>query len=178
MDRTTNATRLVSAGFPRSGNAFLRQLLEQSFPEVDVVEFTHNTNTLNIVDCIVPIRNPYQAVPSWNAFSGEQSLESTAKWYMRFNTKVLDNMASLNVIDFCDLTSNPLEVISSLSVRYSLSPSKVDLTSIDKNSKFKSYKDYDSPLMESCYSLYKEVVKKAGLFQQKRLTKEPLCQDI
>lgn len=160
MDRTTNTTKLVSAGFPRSGNTFLNQILKKSFPKINVVEFTHNVNTLNFFNCIVPIRNPYQAVPSWGAFSGEQNLESTAKWYMRFNTKVLEKINDLLVIDFIELSSSPSTVVKKIANSFNISNTEISYLEIDKNANFKNYKEYDSILMKECYQLYKEIIDK------------------
>lgn len=139
---------------------FLGQLLEQSFPDVDVVEFTHNTNTLDIPGCIVPLRNPYKSVPSWCTFSGELDLEATARWYMRFNTKVLNNIDNLFIVDFVELSTTPLSVVDKISNQFNLSPTQVDYLSIDKNTSQRSYQDYDSPLMKDCYDLYKEILNK------------------
>jgi len=159
MGRATNSTRIVSAGFPRSGNKFLNDLLSQGFPgKVD--DFTHNVHTLEIPNCIVPIRNPYQSVPSWSAFSGEQDLEATAKWYMRFNTKVLGNVEKLIVIDFIELSTNPLSIIDKVSSNLGLIPKKINTDVLNKNSKFREYKEYNSPLMKDCYELYKEILNK------------------
>lgn len=160
LDRATNITKLVSAGFPRSGNTFLNQILKKSFPKVNVVEFTHNVNTLDFFNCIVPIRNPYHAVPSWGAFSGEQNLESTAKWYIRFNTKVLEKINDLLVIDFIQLSNNPSIVVKKISNNFNISYTEIDYLKIDKNAKFKNYKDYDSILMKECYQLYKGIIDK------------------
>jgi hypothetical protein len=160
LDRTTKSNRIVSAGFPRSGNTFLWQLLQQSFPKVNVIEFTHNVNTLDIKDCIVPLRNPYQAVPSWGAFSGEQNLEAIAKWYLRFNSKVFLELDNLLVIDFNQLSDNPELVIEKISNYFCISPIKIDVSIIDKNKKFKEYELYDSPTMQDCYNIYKEILEK------------------
>lgn len=160
MDRTSKTVRLISSGFPRSGNTFLNQLLEQSFPDVDVVEFTHNTNTLNIAGCIVPLRDPYKSVPSWCTFSGEQDLEATARWYMRFNTKVLNNINNLFVVDFVELSTNPLSVVNKISNQFNLFPVKVNYLNIDKNTSQRNYQDYDSPLMKDCYKLYEGILNK------------------
>lgn len=158
MDRTSQTIRLVSSGFPRSGNTFLGQLLEQSFPDVDVVEFTHNTNTLDIAGCIVPLRNPYKSVPSWCTFSGEQDLEATARWYMRFNTKVLNNINNLFVVDFVELSTNPLTVVNKISNQFNLFYTQIDYSNIDKNTSQRKYQNYDSLLMKDCYDLYKEIL--------------------
>jgi hypothetical protein len=160
MGGATSSTRIISAGFPRSGNMFLWQLLKQSFPNANVIEFTHNVNTLDIDGCIVPIRNPYQAVPSWCAFSGEQDLEATAKWYMRFNTKVLENINNLSVIDFIELSTNPSAIIKKISNQFNLFPIEIDYLNIDKNVKFKNYQSYNSPLMKDCFDLYEGILNK------------------
>ena len=160
MGGATKPTRIISSGFPRSGNTFLGQLLEQSFPDVDVVEFTHNTNTLDIAGCIVPLRNPYLSVPSWCTFAGEPDLEGAARWYMRFNTKVLNNIDNLFVVDFVELSTTPLSVIDRISNQFNISPIQVDYLSIDKNTSQRSYQNYDSPLMKNCYNLYKEILNK------------------
>jgi hypothetical protein len=158
VGRITKSTRIVSAGFPRSGNAFLKQLLEQSFPNDDIIGFTHSVSTLDTDSCVVPVRNPYQSVPSWCAFSGEQDLEATARWYMRFNTKVLDNIDNLLVVNFVELSTTPLSVIDRISNQFNLSPIQVDYLNINKNAKFKNYQDYDSTLMKDCYDLYKGIL--------------------
>lgn len=160
MDRTNKTIKLITSGFPRSGNTFLGQLLEQSFPNVDVAEFTHNTNTLDIAGCIVPLRDPYLSVPSWCIFSGEQDLESTARWYMRFNTKVLNNIDNLFIVDFVELSTTPLSVIDKISNQFNISPIQVDYLSIDKNTGQRIYQNYNSPLMKDCYELYEGILSK------------------
>ena len=157
MGRATNSTRIISAGFPRSGNKFLNDLLSQGFPgRVD--DFTHSVHTLEIPNCVVPIRNPYQSVPSWSAFSGEQDLEATACWYMRFNSKVLDNINNLIVIDFVKLSTNPLFIVDKVSNHLDLIPKEIETSVLNKNSKFREYKEYNSPLMEDCFNLYTKIV--------------------
>lgn len=158
MDRTTSITRIITAGFPRSGNSFLGQLLQQSFPIVDAPVFSHNVNTLNTAGCIVPIRNPYQSVPSWSAFSREQDLEATARWYMRFNSKVLDNINNLITIDFVKLSTTPLLIVDKVSKHLGLIPKEIDTSVLNKNSKFREYKEYNSPLMKDCFNLYTKIV--------------------
>ena len=159
MGRATNSTRIVSAGFPRSGNKFLNDLLSQGFPgKVD--DFTHSVHTLEILNCVVPIRNPYQSVPSWSAFSGEQDLEATAKWYMRFNIKVLDNIENLIAIDFIELSTNPLSIVNKVSSHLELIAKEINTSALNKNSKFREYEEYNSPLMKDCYELYKEILNK------------------
>jgi hypothetical protein len=140
-----------------SGNKFLNNLLSQAFPG-KVNDFTHSVQTLGTPNCVVPIRNPYQSVPSWSVFSGEQDLEAIAHWYMRFNSKVLDNINNLIVIDFVELSTNPLLVIDKVSNYLSLIPEKIDISVLNKNSKFKEYKEYNSPLMEDCFNLYTKIV--------------------
>lgn len=158
MDRiTTSDTRIISAGFPRSGNKFLNDLLNQAFLG-KVNDFTHSIQTLGTPNCVVPIRNPYQSIPSWSAFSGEQDLEATARWYMRFNSKVLDNISNLIVIDFVELSTNPLLVIDKVSKHLGLIPEEINISVLNKNSKFKEYKEYNSPLMEDCFNLYTKIV--------------------
>ena len=159
MDRTTTSTtRIVSAGFPRSGNKFLNNLLSQAFPD-KVNDFTHSIHTLEVSNCVVPIRNPYQSVPSWSAFSGEQDLEATARWYLRFNSKVLDNINNLIVIDFVELSTNPLSTVEKVSNHLDLIPKEIDTSVLNKNSKFRKYKEYNSPLMKNCYDLYTKIVR-------------------
>ena len=158
MDRiTTSNTRVISAGFPRSGNKFLNDLLSQAFPD-KVNDFTHNVQTLEIPNCIVTIRNPYQSVPSWSAFSGEQDLEAIARWYMRFNGKVLDNINNLITIDFVELSTTPLLIVDKVSKHLGLIPKEIDTSVLNKNSKFKEYKEYNSSLMEDCFNLYTKIV--------------------
>ena len=159
MGRATNSTRIISAGFPRSGNKFLNDLLSQGFPgRVD--DFTHSVHTLEIPNCVVPIRSPYQSVPSWSAFSGDQDLEAIAKWYMRFNTKILDRIDNLIVIDFIELSTNPLSIVEKVSNYLGLISKEIDTSVLNKNSKFKEYKEYNSPLIKDCYELYKEILNK------------------
>jgi len=158
VDRTTlSNTRIISAGFPRSGNKFLNNLLSQTFPG-KVNDFTHSVQTLETLNCVVPIRNPYQSVPSWSAFSGEQNLEAIARWYMRFNSKVLDNINNLIVIDFVELSTNPLSIVDKVSNHLDLIPKEIDTSVLNKNSKFREYKEYNSPLMEDCFNLYTKIV--------------------
>ena len=79
---------------------------------------------------------------------------------MRFNTKVLNNINNLFVVDFVELSTNPLSVVNKISNQFNLFPVKVNYLNIDKNTSQRNYQDYDSPLMKDCYKLYEGILNK------------------
>lgn len=148
---------LVSTGFPRSGNHFLNHLLRTSFPGKIKNEVTHNIKTLEIPGCIVPVRNPYESIPSWSKFCNEPDIDGISRWYLRFNKKILDNIDSLFVVDFNQLTENPLAIVNKVSDRFNLTAYEVDVNKLHKNSNIKKYNTYDSKLIKECYDVYNQI---------------------
>ena len=151
---------LVSTGFPRSGNHFLNNLLRMSFPGKIKNEVTHNIETLETPGCIVPVRNPYQSIPSWSKFCNEPDIDGISRWYLRFNKKILDNINNLFVIDFNQLVENPLEIVDKVSNKYNLTSWEVDANKLYKNPSAKKYDTYDSSLIKECYNVYNQIMDK------------------
>ena len=149
---------IISTGFPRSGNHFLNNLLRMSFPGKIKNEVTHKIETLEIPNCIVPVRTPYESVPSWSTFCNEKDLEGIARWYLRFNKKILKNIDNLIVIDFVKLINEPISIVNDISHSLDLIPQKISLNGLNKNSNIKMYEKYESPLMLECEHVYKNII--------------------
>ena len=97
--------RLTTSGFPRSGNVFLNFALKELYFNEDVSEQSHMVLTLKEnPHSFVPIRNPEDAIASWNLAQKDlplgSNLDDDIKFYIRFHTYVLENIHTLNIMDF------------------------------------------------------------------------------
>ena len=97
--------RLTTSGFPRSGNVFLNFALKELYFNEDVYEQSHMVLTLKEnPNSFVPIRKPEDAIASWNLAQKDlplgSNLDNDIKFYIRFHTYVLENINTLNVMDF------------------------------------------------------------------------------
>jgi hypothetical protein len=151
--------KLSIAGFPRSGNNYLHKLLIKSFPYTEIKEYIGNASALDLKDCIVPVRNPYSSVPSWGIFSDEKNLDAIALWNLRFLSKVLKNIDNLYVVNFLTLTKDTNFVLEEIAKYFIIEKTEIDITRIDINANLFSYKPYNSPVMEDCFIVYKEILK-------------------
>jgi hypothetical protein len=154
---------LTLNGFPRSGNNFLNHMLRDAFPGKIEKKITHDILKLEIKDCIVPIRSPYESIPSLSKFTGDIDFEGIARWYLAFNSKVLDNYDNLFVVDFKDLIKSPLNIVDRVSKKFKIIPNEVDLNSLNKNENKLEYKAYNSSLVEDCNVVYKKIIDKIYL---------------
>ena len=97
--------RLITSGFPRSGNVFLNFALKELYFKEDVYEQSHMVLTLKEnPNSFVPIRNPEDAIASWNLAQKDlplgSNLDDDIRFYIRFHTYVLENIHTLNIMDF------------------------------------------------------------------------------
>jgi len=153
--------RIVLEGFPRSGNAFLSQLIKLAFPKNEIIMFQHKMENLDKKNCIVPIRNPYESIPSWVEFSpNKPDFESVAKWYIRFYNKVLENIDNLVIVDFVELTTDTSKTLNKISDVYKINAEPVDISKLNKNENLKLYSSKQiTKYTKEAYQIYKEVLK-------------------
>jgi hypothetical protein len=147
---------IFQSGFPRSGNSYLNNLLTVAFPG-NVTLFNHNEDRLDLVNTVVPIRNPYECIPSLSVFSEGQDLKKIEQRYLTFHKKVLKNIDNLIIVDFQELIEKPLDIVKKISNEFKLSPKKVNLEKLNKNSSTKKYFKHNNDIMEECFILYKEI---------------------
>jgi hypothetical protein len=107
---------LITSGFPRSGNTFLNFALWQMYYPTE--EFNKNFHTVKAIKqnnkVLVPIRNPFGSIASWNNFLGDQEeLSESCKYYIRFYTEAKALGNKVIFVDF-DKMITDLDYIKSL----------------------------------------------------------------
>ena len=105
-DQSFNKNRLITSGFPRSGNVFLNYSFKcLYYPDKEVSPQTHVTNTFKEnTHVITPIRNPLDCISSWNLyqenFNYPRDLNKDITYYLRFYSYVLNNLTNILLLDF------------------------------------------------------------------------------
>lgn len=96
--------RIPTIAFPRSGNTFLNYALRlMYYPEDKLIMFYHTEKSVDKFDkFLVPLRNPLDAIASWSIYSDlyKGSTEDHINFYIRLNTKILNNKHKSVVLDF------------------------------------------------------------------------------
>jgi hypothetical protein len=119
VDRNT----IVVEGYPRSGNTFLVELVQQHYnPEFRVLSHTHspfvaNRAAGNHCPCLLLIRNPVDAIASYHVYSGVsiKNLIDHYRWYYEtLNWKTGDFL----IVDFKKLVADPTQVLRNIFLRY------------------------------------------------------------
>jgi len=111
-DQSFNKNRLITSGFPRSGNVFLNYALKETYyPDLEVLAQTHVTNTFKEYSYVItPIRNPLDCIASWNQyqenFSYPRDLNADIAYYLRFYSYVIKNPNNIRLLDFDIFTVN------------------------------------------------------------------------
>ena len=153
---------LTVNGFPRSGTQFTFNLLTAAFPEDSIFYDVHTIRALKTSNCITPVRTPYKSIPSHSLFFGETDIEGLQKYYIRFYTKILENIDNVTIIDFEKFTINPLNLIKKTANKFDLMPVEINLEKINKNANKTAYDEInESDLMIECMNLFLQVKEKS-----------------
>lgn len=167
--------RLTLESFPKSGNAWSAKCLSLSFPNDEVLWGEHKISNLkeknNVASCI---RNPKDCIPSYMIFFNKTNLESVIDWYCRFYQGIISNKNKIFIYSFEQITTNPMMVMNSYSIRFNLdSPVFVNTDTIKMETK-KTHSNHlpsqyskkrilannevlKSPSFQNAYALYEEV---------------------
>lgn len=99
--------KLQVCGFPRSGNVFLSYLLrEVYYPQLSTSMPYHLEDTFDKFDkLIVPLRNPLDAIASFNNFLLPHNIEDDISFYININTKALNSVNTI-FVNFDQFTSD------------------------------------------------------------------------
>jgi hypothetical protein len=152
---------IIVEGFPRSGTTFLYDLIRLGFPSCEVIYSEHTASKLDLDNVIVVIRDPYKSIFSWKNYIGkDENVSDIAKWYVRYHTKVLDNIDGLTVIDFNEMITDPVRVLENVSNRINIDYQLVDIDSIRKNETAFDYTSFVTKDTKEAYQIYKQIIKK------------------
>jgi hypothetical protein len=168
--------KLITSGFPRSGNMFLNYALsEMYFPDEEPQNPEHFVYKLEQNDnVIIPLRSPADCIYSWHNFKiqKEISLDPDFIFYKRFNSYVLDNLNRHIVLDFNIFTKD----LSYISNKIGIDPINICTVDDVKNRMIKDNNqwnlprdDYnfnkatkqevlDNPLFEECMGIYNSIL--------------------
>lgn len=130
--------RVLADGFPRSGNAYLYKLLLTSFPNDDVVEFTHSVKKIK-PETIILIRNPNDSITSFMNTFNEPNKTKAEQWWLRFYTTALEKTDLNNWIFFNLLISAPSKVVNKISQRLGLKSTNCDTSVLSHNASITNY---------------------------------------
>lgn len=128
--------QIIVSGFPRSGNTFLRNLIKNSYTNFIVPIHIHNfayvEQNYDKNYFIVPIRNPKDAIGSWdyyrdfyvekNSHINNFDKKSGFFYYNNFYERVLKLSDKVLILDFDKFTSDVEYVYSSIYKFYSEAP--------------------------------------------------------
>lgn len=100
--------KLITSGFPRSGNYFLKYSLSALYePKYQISGVQHTTKSFiknNLT--LVPFRNPLDSIASWQIFESKGSLSDDVNFYIRFHSAVLENLDKIILLDFNSFTKD------------------------------------------------------------------------
>jgi hypothetical protein len=151
--------RVLADGFPRSGNAYLYKLLLASFPNDDVIEFTHSAKKITSQTMIL-IRNPNDSIASFMNTFNEPNKNKAQQWWLRFYNAALEKTEPKNWIFFNSLIKSPTKVVEQIANFYGLVISTCDTSLLTHNS---SITDYSKSLyFPEAESLFVKIEKEIG----------------
>lgn len=115
--------KLQVCGFPRSGNVFLSYLLrEVYYPRVNTSMPYHSEDAFDkFNNLIVPVRNPIDAIASFNNFILPHNIQDDINLYISINTKALNSLDSI-FLNFNQFTSDVEYVKGIIKNNFNLDP--------------------------------------------------------
>jgi len=147
--------RIYIDGFPRSGNVFTQQVLENAFPQAFVTPFTHSVPVLT-KEHFVLIRNPNVSISSFMNFFQEFDKDACERWWLRFHNAVLDKTSPERWIFFEDLTNKTEQTVECIGNIVGIEPIKINYSSLSKNSTRESYPLYSFNKAQELYTKLKQ----------------------
>jgi len=142
--------RICVDGFPRSGNTFLQEVLNHSFPQALVEPFTHSAKVLT-QDHFVVIRDPGVSISSFMSVFREPDADASERWWLRFHNVVLKKTEPKRWIFFDELIKNPEQVINRIGMIVETDPLPLNYTHISKNA---APEPYPLHLFDKAQELY------------------------
>jgi hypothetical protein len=117
----------ILSGYPRSGNTFLKNALEELYPEYNTKSSIHSVSYLKNMaknnKVLVPFRNPEDCIPSWTYYRTYDLVEFNIKkentyiddinFFIRFYKESLQNAKNLIFLDF-DKFSTDLNYLTNI----------------------------------------------------------------
>jgi hypothetical protein len=115
--------KLQVCGFPRSGNVFLSYLLrEVYYPQLSTSMPYHFEDTFDKFNrLIVPVRNPLEAIASFNNFLLPHSIQDDINLYININTKALNSVNTI-FVNFDQFTSDVAYVKNIIKNNFNIEP--------------------------------------------------------
>lgn len=108
--------------FPRSGNHFLYEALNNLLPNCKIDWLEHRIEPLDkMKNVLVTIRNPFECIPSWIVYtsnSHQNREERMLEWYCAYYEKC--SKTDLIIVPFNQLIGTPVHAISEVCKKYSL----------------------------------------------------------
>ena len=131
----SKSSDLVVEGFPRSSNTFLTVALKELLgEEFSIANHYHSSAQFSLgyklkKPMVLVIREPLNCLVSNLLYYPNRSREEIIDDYILFHQNLRKYLPNIYVVDFKDVTSKPLDVITGISEEFGL---KIDTASIDK----------------------------------------------
>lgn len=128
---------IVIAGFPRSANTYLTLVMKTRLDaigaKVNIISHDHTVDIIkyskeNRIPCIVPVRNPHEAILSTYIYHNEaRSIAYLMKWYADFYRYVEQHFDHFVVVRYEDAIDNTNDVVRNISKRIGIQMPAVDI---------------------------------------------------
>lgn len=135
------------AGFPRSANTFLAIFLHRrkvlSKGKLKIHSHDHSIEYLKKISakkgyCLVPIRNPIDAVLStYIYYNYKKTIKELSVWYFEYYSYVNKNIDIFLVVNFDDVITRPNFIIELIGEKYNIILNDVKNVEKEKNAIFK-----------------------------------------
>ena len=119
----SSKTNLHATGFPRSGNTYCMNIIQNTFPELKISTHIHTIASLKLaikykVPTIILLREPKQACISLSLLYKNISKEKTSSQilldYIQYHKFILRNIKNFKILLFEEIISSPEFIIKSL----------------------------------------------------------------
>jgi hypothetical protein len=135
------------AGFPRSANTFLAIFLHRrkilSGGKLKIHSHDHSVEYLKKISdqkgcCLVPIRNPIDAVVStYIYYNNKKTIKELSVWYFEYYSYINENIDFFLVVKFDDVVKRPNFIIKLIEKKYNIVMNSVNDIAKEKDAIFK-----------------------------------------
>ncbi len=142
-----DAINFSVAGFPRSANTFLAIFLHRrkllSGGRLKIHSHDHSVEYLQKIStekayCLVPIRNPIDAITStYIFFDSKKTIDELSFWYFEYYSYVFSHIDNFLVVNFDDVIKDPNCIIGMIGRKYSFLLKEVENIEKEKGAIFK-----------------------------------------
>lgn len=132
----TKSTDIVVEGFPRSSNTFLTVALTKLLGEgVSIANHYHSSAQFSLgyklkKPMVLVVREPLNCLVSNLLYYPNRSREEIVDDYILFHENIKQYLPDIFVVDFNDVTTNPLALIAKISDEFDL---EIDTASYDQD---------------------------------------------